>query len=198
MAADGQVWYMLWQMGIVTEGWIFKQAYIVNLLSFLLSFQPLKSYVWWLELVRKRRKWTPGKEWTCCSLNVRFFFFFFLRIKKVVYLRGNVDILRWFLCFFREVLLPHLRNFLYSKITLYQVRLSEITAMDKNNNYVGKITNITCYFPFVSFMIRLFLSAVGVTGSIMISRHVLLTILYTFAKVLTRGICLTVKRPFSW
>ena len=198
MAADGQVWYMLWQMGIVTEGWIFKQAYIVNLLSFLLSFQPLKSYVWWLELVRKRRKWTPGKEWTCCSLNVRFFFFFFLRIKKVVYLRGNVDILRWFLCFFREVLLPHLRNFLYSKITLYQVRLSEITAMDKNNNYVGKITNIACYFPFVSFTIRLFLSAVGVTGSIMISRHVLLTILYTFPKVLTRGICLTVKRPFCW
>lgn len=124
--------------------------------------------------------------------------FFFLRIKKFVYLEGNVDILRWFLCFFREVLLPHLRNFLYSKITLYQVRLSEITAMDKNNNYVGKITNITCYFPFVSFMIRLFLSAVGVTGSIMISRHVLHTILYTFPKVLTRGICLTVKRPFSW
>ena len=198
MAADGQVWYMLWQMGIVADGWIFKQAYIVNLLSFLLSFQPLKSYVWWLELVRKRRKWTPGKEWTCCSLNVRFFFFFFLTIKKVVYLRGNVDILRWFLCFFREVLLPHLRNFLYSKITLYQVRLSEITAMGKNNNYVGKITNIACYFPFVSFTIRLFLSAVGVTGSIMISRHVLLTILYTFPKVLTRGICLTVKRPFSW
>ena len=198
MAADGQVWYMLWQMGIVTEGWIFKQAYIVNLLSFLLSFQPLKSYVWWLELVRKRRKWTPGKEWTCCSLNVRFFFFFFLTIKKVVYLRGNVDILRWFLCFFREVLLPHLRNFLYSKITLYQVRLSEITAMGKNNNYIGKITNIACYFPFVSFMIRLFLSAVVVTGSIMINRHVLLTILYTFPKVLTRGICLTVKRPFSW
>ena len=191
-----QVWYMLWQMGIVADGWIFKQAYIVNLLSFLLSFQPLKSYVWWLELVRKRRKWTPGKEWTFCSLNGRFFFF--LRIKKFVYLEGNVDILRWFLCFFREVLLPHLRNFLYSKISLYQVRLSEITAMGKNNNYIGKITNIACYFPFVSFMIRLFLSAVGVTGSIMISRHVLLTVLYTFPKVLTRGICLTVRRPFSW
>ena len=172
MAADGEVWYMLWQMGIVADGWIFKQAYIVNLLSFLLSFQPLKSYVWWLELVRKRRKWTPGKE------------IFFLRIKKFVYLEGNVDILRWFLCFFREALLPHLRNFLYSKITLYQVRLSEITAMGKNNNYVGKITNS--------------LSAVGVTGSIMISRHVLLTVLYTFPKVLTRGICLTVRRPFSW
>ena len=185
-------------MGIVADGWIFKQAHIIgNLLSFLLSFQPLKSYVWWLELVRKRRKWTPGKEWTFCSLNGRFCFFF-LRIKKFVYLEGNVDILRWFLCFFREVLLPHLRNFLYSKITLYQVRLSEITAMGKNNNYIGKITNIACYFPFVSFMIRLFLSAVGVTGSIMISRHVLLTVLYTFSKVLTRGICLTVRRPFSW
>ena len=94
--------------------------------------------------------------------------------------------------------MPHLRNFLYSKITLYQVRLSEITAMGKNSNYIGNITNIACYFPFVSFMIRLFLSAVGVTGSIMISRHVLLTILCTFAKVLTREICLTVRRPFSW